>query len=425
MRKYKTVSILKTLFGTGLLLLCLCLFLAPSCELFKERAPLECSLDELRPNPDSGYYDAVVSISRLYLDDALKGRFSLVTPTQYFEVSDLQFVEDGADVERLEEGDVFIVPLRKPDWKFYIREEYEFYCSHNFWDRLPVDDQWHPTKSEAMSLAANLTVQISEGLPKPVIGPLPDEWALVDEGLPHQDDQRGYLVYQKIRADEVKEELGINYSFLSDSDIDRLSAEGETAFLTDWTEWTRRMSEPAVVAGRNGVAMDMQGIGSYGWSYRYAYIDSEMVIEVDIEADPLEWVKTDQEKILEGKTRKVYLRYGYGPVGEPEWQVMIEIRMTGEGMFFKRSKRGISIDKAFRLEEWEFEEIRRSITENRFFDLESRSGLPGGMDAFLSVLQEEVYHTVEMKNFELELFENIGRRIKAIVLPKVDEESRP
>ncbi|MFC2156369.1 hypothetical protein ACFLT9_00900 [Acidobacteriota bacterium] len=412
----------RILYLWGFLILCFFLFLAPSCDLFKESSPLECSLLELRSNPSSGYYDAVVSVTRLQMDDPLKSRFSLTTPTQYFEMTDIQFQEDNVDTERMEIGDVFIVPLQKPDWKFYIREENEFYCSHNIWDQLPVDDQWHPTKSEAMTVADTITVQMEDGLPIPMVGFIPDEWALVDEGLPDQDDPRGYLVYQKIRADEVKEEMAVNYSFLSERELDQLSTSGETTFLTDWTEWTRKESVPAVVAGHTAVAMDMPGIGSYGWSYRYAYIDSEMVIEVNIEADPLEWVKTDQEKILEGKTRTVLLRYGYGPIGEPGWQIMIEIRMTGEGMFYKRSRRGISIDKAFQLENWEFNDIQKSISDNRFIELESRSGPPGGQDTFLSILHGEDYHTVELKNIKLDSFESIARRIKEIVLPKVDEK---
>jgi len=165
----------------------------------------------------------------------------------------------------------------------------------------------------------------------------------------------------------------------------------------------------------------MQETDEFDWVFRYAYIDSEMVIEVDIDADPLEWVKTEQEKILEGKAKKVFLRYGYGPVGDTESQVMIEIWMNGEGVFHKRSKGGIIVNKAFSLENRELEEIQISISSSRFRELRSRAGVPGGTTSFLSVRYEDQFHTVELKNVTIPLFQKIEQTIKDIVLPKVDE----
>ncbi|MCK4337025.1 MAG: hypothetical protein KAX11_03710, partial [Candidatus Aminicenantes bacterium] len=62
------------------------------------------------------------------------------------------------------------------------------------------------------------------------------------------------------------------------------------------------------------------------------------------------------------------------------------------------------------------------LAENRFRELRSRSGVPGGIDSFLSVNYNDLSHTVKMNNVQFQPFQNIERTIKVIVLPKVDEE---
>jgi len=421
-RKDKTMFVFLKISSMLLLAgLGLCLFLVMSCQLFKEKESFECSLVELVKNPNSGYYDAIIKVERLMIDNAQKTRFSLLTPTSSYEISDLSFVEDGQDPERLEVGDIFTIPLRRPDWKFHIRGQNDIYCSHNFWEMLPVSDQWHPTKSDAMEIAQSIEVELVEGLPKPMAKSLPEEWYLVDERLPDYDDPCGYVIYQKLRAEEVKEEVNIRYCFLTEPEIKELYSGSDAEFLSDWTDWTKKSGKSETIAGHDAIYWDMQEMGEFDWTYRYAYIDSEMVIEIDIYADPLELFKTEQEKILEGKARNVFLRYGYGPKGDPEWQIMIEIWMNGEGSFHKRSKEGIIIQKAFRLENREFEEIQISIRQNRFRELRSQSGAPGGATSYLSVRYEDQYHTVELKNVTVLLYKNIEQTIKGIVLPKVDE----
>jgi hypothetical protein len=400
----------------------ICIFLAPSCNIFKGHEPVEFSLIELKSNAETGYYDAVILVEGVWLDTPIISRFLLITPTQSLEIEDLEFIADGKNPMLLEKGDVFIVPLCMPDWKLYIREKNEIYGSLNFWDKLPVDNQWHPLKSEAKTVAESLAVELVDGLPKPVAGILPKEWELVDEQVPYQDDPCGFVVYQKIMAENVKEQVNISYCLLTDKEARGLAASSETEYLAGWTEWTHKFGKEDVFAGRAVISWDMPGIGEYGWSYRYIYVDSDVVIEVDLEADPLEWKKTDQEKIVEGKTRKVFLRYGYGPVREPEWQILIEIRMNGEGMFYKRSRNGITIEKAFFLDDLELDRIRIALAENQFRDLRSRSGIPGGINSFLSVNYNDLSHIVKMNNVQLQPFQNIERTIKVIVLPKVDEK---
>ena len=151
------------------------IFVAKGCSRSHTRESIECSLVELRKNVRTQYYDAVVRVENLDLENPSKSRFYLVTPTSSSELTELIYTEDGADTEILEPGDTFIVPLQKPDWKFSIRDENEIYCSHNFWDQLPVADQWHPTKSEAMRVALSLEIQESEGFLKPLARNLPVE----------------------------------------------------------------------------------------------------------------------------------------------------------------------------------------------------------------------------------------------------------
>ena len=270
----------------------LCLFPIMSCKAFKEKEHFECSLVELRENIDSGYYDAIIKLRRLKLDDTLKTRYILFTPTGSHEIADLTFMEDGQDVERLNEGDVFTVPLRRPDWRFVIKGQNTIYCSHDFWEMLPVDSQWHPTKSEAMEVAQNVEVESVEGFPKPLAKMLPEEWRLIADKLPDPDDPAGYVIYQKIRAEEIKEEVIIQYHFLTEPEIKELFSGTDTEFLFNWTDWAKKYGKPKTIAGHDAVYWDIKEESELSWAYRYAYIDSEMVVEIDIHADPLEWVKT-------------------------------------------------------------------------------------------------------------------------------------
>ena len=413
MKKIKIIS--SVLLGIFLLIA------AKGCTVFQSSEVFECSLVELRENPVSKYYDAVVRVERIDLIQPLKSRFYLTTPSSLIELEGLNYTEDGESEDLLEVGDTFIVPLHKPDWKFFIREEDEIYCSHNFWDQLPVSDQWHPSKSEAMDVAMSIELAENDGFMKPLPKDLPMEWELVEEEIPEPDYPVGTLRFEKIRADIVREEVIIQYTYMSEEEELDLDLMSPTDALFRWVEWAKDMGEVGTVEDRPAVYWDMEGMGAFGWSFRYVYIEQNMVVEVTVTADPFEWLKTEQEKAVERRTEKVYLRYGFGPIGEPEWQILIEIRMNRDGVFFKRSRQGITIEKAFKLEEWEFLDINRYLQENRFLLLESRSGPPGGIDSFITVQFIDKVHSVEMKNFNDPYFQAITNKIREIVLPKVDE----
>jgi hypothetical protein len=404
------------------ILLSLPALLAPKgCDVFRDYEPFECALLELQENSASGYFNAVVSVERLTLTDPAISRFRVSTSTSSMYLADCAFLEEGENPDLVEVGDVFVIPLQKPDWKYYIREENEFYCSTNFWSQLPVDFQWHPLKSEASSVAESIALADEEGIFKPIPTNLPREWERRDEKLPNPDDPFGGLLFQKLRADRLVEEVVINYTYLSDEEKLKLDVITPQAFLKDWTEWTRKFGEPGEVAGRPCLVWDMLGTGEFGWDYRYVCLIDDLIVEVDISANPLEWGKSEAKKEMERRTEQVALLHGFGPVGEPKWQILIEIRKNREGRLFKRSEGGITIEKAFVLSDGEYAAIERALTDNRFLELESRSGPPGGTTSSITVKYPDGTHTVKVRNFNLPYYQNIEQTIHRIVLPKVDE----
>ena len=208
---------MKKLNKTISVLLGICLLIsAEGCSLFQSSEDFECSLLELRENPVSKYYDAVVRVENLELTQPLKSRFYITTPSRLIEMTDLTYTEDGESEDLLEVGDTFIVSLQKPDWKFSIQEGDDIYSSINFWDQLPVSDQWHPTKSEAMDVALSIELTENDGFLKPLPKDLPVEWELVEEEIPTQDYPVGTLLFDKIRGDIIREEILIQYTYLTE-----------------------------------------------------------------------------------------------------------------------------------------------------------------------------------------------------------------
>lgn len=400
--------------------LALCAILIPT-RCSKKRNPIGFELLELKDNPISQYYDAILRVGRISLKNALKSRFTIATLTSDYNLEGLTFIEDGTNEDALDSGDIFVVPLTMPDWNFYIHENNKIFGSLDFWESIPEQDRWHPLKSEAMDVAWSIEVSEADGLFKPVPELLPEEWELVWEKIPDPDDPSGTLQYQKLRADEIKEEVVIEYSLLGEKERIRLGTISEYEFLTDWAEWTRKFSRPESIAGHNAVYWDMKGTGYFGWAYKYAYIDNAVVIEVTINSDPLEWLKTAQDKEEGKKTDRLFLAHGYGPVGKQEWQIMIEIRSNGNGMFHKMPKGGSSVKTPFQLTDEELQEIERGLQENSFLGLESRSGPPGGMNSFLTVVYDDRTHSVEMRSVNIPAYRNIEQIIRKIVLPKVNE----
>lgn len=385
---------------------------------------IACSLLELRPNPQSGYYDAVVLLDKVSIPDPLKERFQVATPSSRLEIADLAFSEDGRDPVRLEEGDVFVIPLERPDWKFALGADDEILCWHNFRELLRPEEQWHPSKSEAMAVAESLVIVEDLGLFRPVIESLPPDWRIIEERSPSYEDPMGLLVYQKIRGDLVLEQIEVQYTYLDEEQKAELAGYSEAEYLSGWLECSGEEGRIVESEGRIAVVCDMEGMGEFGWTYRYIFIASDIVIAIDILSDPLEWVKTDAEKELERRTADVFLRHGYGPEGPEEWQVMIEIRLNRSGGFHKRSRAGEIVAKEFILTDGEFAEIETALAANRFFELESRSGAGEGPTTFLAVRRGERFHSVETKNFALPPFDDIVQVIRRIVLPKVEENGQ-
>ncbi len=294
---------------------------ANGCSLFQSSEDFECSLLELRENSVSNYYDAVVRVENMELSQPLKSRFYITTPSRLIEMTNLTYTEDGESEDLLEVGDTFIISLQKPDWKFSIQEGDDIFCTINFWDQLPVSDQWHPTKSEAMDVAMSIELTENDGFLKPLPKDLPVEWELAEEEIPEPDYPVGTLLFDKIRGDIIREEILIQYTYLTEEEELDLDLMSPIDALFEWVEWAKDQGQVGTVEDRQVVFWDMEGMGGYGWYFRYVYIEQNLVVEVTVDADPFEWLKTEQEKAVERRTEKVFLRYGFGPIGEPEWQI--------------------------------------------------------------------------------------------------------
>jgi hypothetical protein len=397
------------------------IFLPAGCSRAKPKPDLTCALVELRPNAASRYYDAVVRVESVTIQDPLKERFQVLTPSSAFDLSSLKFTAEGQDAARLEAGDTFVIPLKRPDWKFSLMDGDTEYCAERFWDRLPPGDRWHPTKTEAMDVARALEIVSDRGVPKPVPASLPPEWQLVEEKDPETDNPIGSVIYQKLRGGRTVEQVEVQFALLTEEERARLVSSSPADFLSTWSECAKSGGSPADIAGHSAIACDLEGVGEFGWTYRYFYISSDLVVAVDVQSDPQELGKTEQEKEQERRTDQIFLRYGYGPMGKEEWQVMIEVRMNRTGAFHKRSRAGDIVDKEFKVGDEEFAAIEKALADNNFMALESRSAADAGLESFIAVRSASGARTVNMKNFREPFFENIAAAIRRIVLPKVDE----
>jgi hypothetical protein len=381
---------------------------------------LVCTLVELRPNPNSRYYDAVVRLESVTVRNPLKDNFQAMTPSSAFDLASLNFTVEGQDASMLEAGDTFVVPLKRPDWRYSIWEGETEYCTENFSDRLPPADRWHPTKTEATEVARSVEVTNEGGALKPLPTFVPPEWRLVEETLPAVDSPVGSLLYQKLRGGRIVEQVEIQYAQLTEEELAQITAGSPADFLANWSECAKN-GIAVEIAGHSAIACDMEGVGEFGWTYRYFYISSEMVLALDVQSDPQELGKTEEEKELERRTDQIFLRCGYGPVGKEQWQVMIEIRMNRTGAFHRRSRAGDIVDKDFKVSDEEFAAIEKALADNNFMNLESRSAAGAGLESFIAIRDDTRARTVNMKNVRDPLFENIAAAIRRIVLPKVDE----
>jgi len=388
-----------------------------------EEQGVGCTVVELRPDLKTGYYDAVVRVEWVGISDASLDRMQVLTPSQSLDLAGLTFSEEAGDPDMLEAGDIFIVPLKRPDWKLDLGEGNTTYCFEDFWDRLPQKDQWHPTKTEAMTVARSLAVVYEQGIPKPVPAAMSEDWILAEEVPPTVDSPMASAIYQKVRNDRVVDQVQVQYTALTEEEKALLATTSAVEFLSEWSECARTVGREVVIAAHPAVACDLEGEGDFGWTYRYFYVDFGLLIAVDVQSDPLEWGKTEEEKEAERRSDSVYLRYGYGPTGPEQWEAMIELRTNRTGAFHKMSRAGETVDKDFTVTDAEFSEIQTVLAANNFMELQSRSGGTGGQTAFIAVRSGARAHTVEMKNYKEVTFENIVRAIRRIILPKVGEKA--
>jgi hypothetical protein len=268
-----------------------------------------------------------------------------------------------------------------------------------------------------------MTIEVANerGVLKPVPSSLPPDWRLAEETEPTADNPVGSASYRKVRGGRTVEQVEIQYTQLTDDQRAQLAASSPADFLAGWSDCAKNGGASVDIAGHAAVACDLEGVGELGWTYRYFYLTSELVIAVDVQSDPEELGKSDQEKEQERRTDEIFFRYSYGPLGPERWQVMIEVRMNQTGAFHKRSRTGESVDKDFKLSDVEYAAIGKALAENHFFELGSRSSLGPEFQSFIAVRKSGGVHSVTMTNVREPLFENIAAVIRGIVLPKVNE----
>ena len=380
---------------------------------------LECKVLELRKNPSSQYYDAVVRIEHIdWSIDSSKSNFTVKTLTGSYEIRDLSFVEDGKNAAELEEGDIFIVPLNRPDWSLAIAECAD---SVSFRELLPEDERWHPTKTEAMQVARSIELKEDNQTLKPAPQFLPPEWVLADE-FPSVFAGETCAVYQKVRVDEVREEMLVCYWELTSDEKKELETMPVAEFIRKVYLGNRLLphGKEITIDGHTAIVVDGEGLGK-GWLYEYAYIDDGIVIDVRLDSDPLEWVKTEQEKEEERGTRAIFLTYFYTQTGEPESQVTIKIRLNGEGSLDKLAK--IHETWWFQLSQAELDEIAKTLEENNFLQMakELPPRAPDSSNSFITAtFNGGESRTVAVGTEAVPNYENIGQKIKQIVLPRIE-----
>ena len=380
---------------------------------------LECKVLELRENPSSEYYDAVVEIEHIAWSLVrTKSNYTVKTLTGSYGIGDLSFVEDGKNAAELEEGDIFIVPLNRPDWSFTIVG-----CGDpvSFRELLPEDERWHPTKTEAMEVARSIELKNDNQTLKPVPQSLPPEWVLADE-FPSVFAGESCASYQKVRVDEVREEVLICYWELTSDEKQKLETMPVAEFIREVYHGNSLLprGEEITMDGRTAIAVDGEGRGK-GWLYEYAYIDDGVVIDVRIDSDPLEWVKTEQEKEEERNSRAVFLTYFYTETGEPQSKVTIKIRLNGEGSLDKLAK--IHETWLFQLSQAELDELVKTLEDNSFLEMaeELPPGAPDSSNSFITAtFSGGESHTVAVGTEAVPNYENIGQKIKQIVLPRIE-----
>jgi len=380
---------------------------------------LECKVQELRANPSSQYYDAVVGVEHIgWSLVRTKSNYTVKTLTGSYEIGDLSFVKDGKNTAELEEGDIFIVPLNQPDWSLTIEG-----CGDpvSFRELLPEDERWHPTKTEAMQVARSIELKNDNQTMKPVPQFLPPEWVLADE-FPSVFAGESCATYQKVRVGEVREEVLVCYWELTSDEKEKLETTPAAQFIREvyHGNYLLPRGEEITIDGHTGIAVEGEGLGR-GWLYEYAYIDNGIVIDVRIDSGPLEWVKTEQEKEEERNSRAVFLTYFYTETGEPQSKVTIKIRLNGEGSLDKLAK--IHETWLFQLSQAELDELVKTLEENGFIQMAEEVPLlaPDSSNSFITATFNGESHTVAMGTEAVPDDENIEQKIKQIVLPKIEQ----
>jgi hypothetical protein len=276
----------------------LTLLLLVSCK----TAPVQLELLELRQNPATGYYDAIVKVtgistpkrkvSSFLLESRLRdgGPEAIGWKNRTIPCEQLAFIDAGDNEDRLEVGDVFVFPLEKPEFQLYAVLDGATVGYLSVWGELPEQDRWSPLDSAAMDMARTVKVREENGMMIPLPGELPAGWRRLDEEK--AGAQAGSLHFVKKENGKIIDELIIRYKKLTVDELDALENTSRKDFLFDEAgrslghkaSWARKIFRYETIAGHEAV---VQGMNRLPLEYfppiyqdRYLYIDEGVLIDI-------------------------------------------------------------------------------------------------------------------------------------------------
>jgi hypothetical protein len=256
---------------------------------------------EIRKNESSGYYDAVVKTKLLQEHrNSLVAEFSVETWGRSIALGDLTFTDTGKKPDILEYGDIFIVPLVKPEWKIHVSHEQNYIGSQEFREMIPKEDMLDVTHSEAVKVAQSVSHVMDEGTLKPLPGFLPDGWELAAE-------RPGYLRYEKLKEDVLVESVSINYRGLTVKEKELKTVREVVEYLAyrayspyypgDDYGYVEVNGKPGVYRAERDIYTVERGlsssVGRYSLSsgarYSLSYLDNEHFVYIRVWSSPYEW----------------------------------------------------------------------------------------------------------------------------------------
>jgi hypothetical protein len=265
--------------------------------------PVELRLVELRPNAKSDYYDAVVEITGIVTRERRRSSFTVSSLLRtaapgrigYREravpAEKIVFLDAGQRPDEFEAGDVFVFPLRKPEFDVRLATDRAMVGYLNVWEQIPEEERWDPRHTEAMRLAGNLGVRRDGGVARPVPRDLPAAWACVED-VYGEERQGGMLRFVRKIDGRTTDEVLIHYRVVGEEEEETMRKVGQEEFLLRQAgpmlgknpAWARRVFRGGTLAGHKALiqGMDRRPSPFFPPIYqdRYLYFDDGLVVQV-------------------------------------------------------------------------------------------------------------------------------------------------